>query len=47
MKIQTYIYVIVVAPITQYTHVPNENSNTQGSSPSMVKVISHTLRNCS
>ena len=36
-----------VAPITHYTHLPNKNSNTQGSSPYVVKVIFHTLRNCS
>ena len=35
---------IGVAPIT---HVRNKNSNTQGSSPNVVKVISHTTRNCS
>ena len=29
--------------ITQYTYVRNENSNTQGSSPNVVKVIFHTL----
>ena len=38
---------IDVAPITQYTHVRNENSNTQGSSTNEVKVSFHTLRNCS
>ena len=30
---------IGVAPITQYTHVRNKNSNTQGSSPNEVRVI--------
>ena len=40
-------HVVSVAPITQYTHVRNEYSNTQGSSPNVVKVIFHTLRNCS
>ena len=29
----------------QYTHVRNKNSNTQGSSPYMVNVIFHTLKN--
>ena len=38
---------IGIAPITQYTHMRNKNSNTQGSSPNVVKVIFHTLRNCS
>ena len=28
--------VIGIAPITQYVHVRNKNSNTQGSSPNMV-----------
>ena len=28
-----------VASITQYTHVPNRNNNTQGRSPNVVKVI--------
>ena len=32
--------VIGVAPITQYTHVRDKNSNTQGTSPNVVKVIS-------
>ena len=38
---------IGVALIKQYTHVRNKKSNTKGSSPDMVKVIFHTLRNCS
>ena len=38
---------IGVAPITQYTHVRNKNSKTQGSSPNVVKVIFHTTRNFS
>ena len=38
---------IGVGPITQYMHMHNKNSNTQGSSPNVVKVIFHTLRNCS
>ena len=36
-----------VAPITQFTHLHNKNSNTQGSSSKVVKVIFHTKRNCS
>ena len=36
---------IGVFPITQYTHMRNKNSNTQGSSPNVVKEIFHTL-NC-
>ena len=44
-QLQTRI--IGVAPITQYVHVRNKNSNTQGSSPNVVKVISNTTRNCS
>ena len=38
---------IGVAPITQYTYMRNKNSSTQGSSPNVVKVIFHTIRNCS
>ena len=41
------LYTICIAPITQYTHVYNKNSNTQGSSPHVVKVIFLTLRNSS
>ena len=33
---------IGVASITQYMHMLNKNSNTQGSSPNVVKVIFHT-----
>ena len=29
------------------THVLNKNSNIQGRSPNVVKVIFHTIRNCS
>ena len=39
--------IIGVAPITHYTHVCHKNCNTQGSSPNLVKVFFHTLRNCS
>ena len=35
---------IGVAPITQYTHVRNRNSITQGSSPNVVKVIFQFLK---
>ena len=38
---------IGVAPITQYTHVCNINSNTHWISHYVVKVIFHSLRNCS
>ena len=38
---------IGVAPITQYTHLRYKNCDTQGSAPNVVKVISHTTRNCS
>ena len=38
---------IGVAPVMQYTQVHNKKSNTQWSSPNVVKVIFHTLRNCS
>ena len=46
-NVSTLKYFICVAPIMQYTQVHNKNSNTQGSSPNVVKVIFHTLRNCS
>ena len=32
---------------SQYTHVRNKKSNTQGSSPNVVKVIYHAIRNYS
>ena len=38
---------IGVAPIMQYMQVRNKKSNTQGSSPNVVKVIAHTTQNCS
>ena len=41
------IVLIGVAPFTQPTHVRDKNSNIQGRSPNVVKVIFHTLRNCS
>ena len=40
-------YTIGVASIMQYMYMHNKNSNTQGSSPNVVKVIFHTTRNCS
>ena len=33
------LHYIGVAPITQYTHVRNKKSNTQGSSPNVVTMI--------
>ena len=39
--------IIGVAPIKQVTHMRNKNSNNQGRSPNVVKVIFHTIRNCS
>ena len=41
------ICIIGVVPITQVTHVHNKNSNNQGRSPNVVKVIFHTIRNYS
>ena len=38
---------IGVAPITQVTHVRYKNSNIQGRSFNVIKVIFHTMRNCS
>ena len=35
-----------VAPITQVTQVRNKNSNIQGRSLNVIKVIFHTIRNC-
>ena len=35
---------IGVAPITKYTHVRNRNSNSEGSSRNIVKVIFYILR---
>ena len=46
-QIHPFNSTIGAAPITQYTHVRNKNSNTRGSSPNVVKVIFHTSRNCS
>ena len=47
INIQHAVNMIGVAPIMQYTHMRNKNSNTQGSSPKVVKVIFHTTRNFS
>ena len=38
---------IGVAPITQIMHVRNINSNIQGKSLNVVKLIFYTKRNCS
>ena len=38
---------IGVAPITQVKHMRNKNSNIQGRSLNVIKVIFHTKRNCS
>ena len=42
-----FIMLIGVAPFTQVTHVNNKNSNIQGRSLYMIKVIFNTIRNCS
>ena len=44
---ETVVVYIGVAPITQITHVRNKNSSTQGSSPNVIEVIFHAIRNCS
>ena len=45
------IYIIFgnigIAPITLVTYVRNKNSNIQGRSLNVIKVICHTIRNCS
>ena len=38
---------IIDTGLVPIKHVPNKNSNTEGSSCNVVKVIFHTLRNCS
>ena len=38
--VTSLVIFIGVAPITQHTHVHTKNSNAQGSSPDVVKVIS-------
>ena len=38
---------IGIAPIRQVTHVRNKNSNIQGRSLNVIKVIFHTISNCS
>ena len=42
-----YLTKIGVAPITQCTHVCSKNSHIQGRSHNVVKVIYHTIKNCS
>ena len=44
MQFKFSCYSIGAAPITQYTHVRNENSNTQGNSPNVVKVFFSYLK---
>ena len=41
------IGIIAVAPITQVTQVHNKNSAIYGRSLNVIKVIFHTMRNCS
>ena len=41
------LIIIGVAPNYAVTHVRNKNSNIQRRSPNVVKVIFHTIRNCS
>ena len=43
-KLNYKCVLIGVGPITQYTHVCNKNSNTQGSSPNVVEVIFQTFK---
>ena len=40
-------FCIDVMPITQVTLMGNKNSNIQGRSLIVIKVIFHTIRNCS
>ena len=52
---ETYAKVLLIYPYIPYwssshyavTHVHNKTSNIQGSSPNVVKVNFHTIRNCS
>ena len=47
-ELKSVIYVSIgVAPITHSTHMRNKNSNIQGRSPNVEKVIFHAIRNCS
>ena len=46
-QLQTTDQSIGIAPITQVTHVRNKNSNIQGRSLYVIKVIFHTIKNCS
>ena len=45
--LQSTMLNIGIAPITQVTHMHNKNSNIQGRSPNVIKVLFHTIRNCS
>ena len=45
-KIQSH-NIIGIAPITHIRHVRNKNSNNQGRSPNVIKVIFHTIKNSS
>ena len=45
-SIDGYIIIIAVAPFTQATHVRTKNSDIQGRSLNVIKVIFHTVRNC-
>ena len=36
---RNYWKIVGIAPITQYTHMRNKNSNTQGSSPNVVSDV--------
>ena len=47
MKDSDHVEFIGVAPITQVRHMRNENSNIQGRSLNVIKVIFHSIRNCS
>ena len=46
LRADSSIY-IGVTPFTQVTHARNKNSNIQGRSLKVIKVIFHTIRNCS
>ena len=42
-----FVLFIGLVPITQDTYVHNKNSNVQGRSLNVIKVIFHAIRNCS
>ena len=44
---QKFVHHWCSPPHYAVTHVRNENSNNQGRSPNVVKVIFHIIRNCS